>query len=466
MKKSTYIKHIPEYRGRRWLQPTLPTHAESWLLGKQHSLAKETAKQTARIEVLSQLIKQAPWKWPKRPLYFICDVHADTDAFSASLVASGLIKKTGPRDKDYKLTKVARNSKILIGGDCFDKGPSVLRLLRSIRLLKKRGAHISILAGNHDIRAMIGMHTVDNIQDPRTEHFFVRLGPKAIPLLKEIAEEYLSGPDRYHGTPKLRECKKRLFPSKKWFDEFPMRAEWMMPDAGIKKELNRLKEKIHQFTRGCEDAGLSMRTAYAAVLKFQEIFFHPKGEFSWFFRELSLAHREGAFLFIHAGLNDRICRLFADRGIEHLNRQFRHDAWKDPFAFYYGPLANTLRTKYRPVDMPFTPYGADLMHREGIYAIVHGHRNLLHGQRIMLRKGMINFECDTSLDRNTRGKEGLKGHGASVTVFHPDGLVLAISNDYPNIKVFRPHALVNKRRKAHKAASKSAHKRHKSKRGK
>ena len=461
MKQRSTIKHIPDYQGQRWLQPKLPAQGESWLLGKQHSLAKETAKQAARLEVLGQLIEQAPWKWPKRPLYFICDLHADAEAFHASLVASGLIRKTGLRDKDYKLTKAARKGRILIGGDCFDKGPSVLRLLRSIHRLKKRGAKVSVLAGNHDIRAMIGMRAVDGNHDPRIEHFFVRMGPKAIPILKEIAEEYLNGSNRLRGIPKTRECRQRLFPSKKWFDEFPMRAEWMMPEAGINKELHRLKEKVQQFTQGCEDIGLSLRTAYAAALKFQEIFLHPKGEFTWFYRKLRLAHREGAFLFIHAGLNDHICRLITDHGICYLNRQFRRDAWNDPFAFYYGSLANTLRTKYRPVDMPFTPYGVDLMHRKGIHALVHGHRNLLHGQRIMLRKGMINFECDTSLDRNTRSKEGLTGHGASVTIFRPEGQVLGISNDYPNIKVFEPQALVKKRHKARKAAGK----RHKSIRG-
>ncbi|MCU7950687.1 MAG: hypothetical protein KZQ69_11830, partial [gamma proteobacterium symbiont of Bathyaustriella thionipta] len=75
----------------------------------------------------------------------------------------------------------------------------------------------------------------------------------------------------------------------------------------------------------------------------------------------------------------------------------------------------------------------------GINAIVHGHRNLYYGQRIMLRKGIINFECDTSLDINTRKKEGVvRGLGAAVTIIHPEKLVLGISSDYPYIKVFEP----------------------------
>ena len=51
---------------------------------------------------------------------------------------------------------------------------------------------------------------------------------------------------------------------------------------------------------------------------------------------------------------------------------------------------------------------------------------------------MINFECDTSLDINTRKTEGLKGYGASVTIIRPEKKVLGISSDYPYIKVFEP----------------------------
>ena len=49
---------------------------------------------------------------------------------------------------------------------------------------------------------------------------------------------------------------------------------------------------------------------------------------------------------------------------------------------------------------------------------------------------MINFECDTTMDINSRRKEGLKGPGAGVTIIHPDGVVIGISTDYPKIKLY------------------------------
>ncbi|MEN8179758.1 MAG: hypothetical protein ABFS39_14245 [Pseudomonadota bacterium] len=100
-----------------------------------------------------------------------------------------------------------------------------------------------------------------------------------------------------------------------------------------------------------------------------------------------------------------------------------------------------IRTKYREVDMPLTHKGVRLIHEAGIHAIVHGHDNRRHGQRIMVCKGMVNFECDATIDRNTRKKEGLTGCGAAVTIFHPDKLVMGVSTDYPFIKVFDPASL-------------------------
>ena len=95
-----------------------------------------------------------------------------------------------------------------------------------------------------------------------------------------------------------------------------------------------------------------------------------------------------------------------------------------------------VRTKYRPIDMPLTTYGADIIHKMGIHAVVHGHQHLCHGQRIKLRHGIVNFECDTTMDRNTRKKEGLSGYGVAVTIIEPDGQVIGISRDHPSRKVF------------------------------
>ncbi|MGB5179169.1 MAG: metallophosphoesterase family protein [Gammaproteobacteria bacterium] len=436
-------KYLPRYKGASWVKAKLPQEGQVWMLGKQHSVKKDAYHSAAYVQEMHKAIGEQPWKWPKRILYFISDMHADADAFTASLVASGGVHKTGPRDKDFKLTREGRKALFLIGGDCFDKGPSTLRLLDVIRKLIDRGADIKLLAGNHDIRMMLGMMSVGMEPDPRTDHFFIRMGPKMVPFLAEIRDRYLLGKHALHGVPDSRECRRQLYPPKSWFREFPQLAAWVMPDETIEREMQRLRKKMKHFEADCEKAGLSIRMVYAAARKWQQLFLQPEGEYAWFFKRMKLGYREGSFIFVHAGIDDRMARLIGNKGIKDINRKFRKQMYSDPFDFYYGPMANIIRTKYRSVDMPLTRQGVkQLRKKTGIHAIVHGHRNLLHGQRVMLRKGIVNFECDTSLDRNTRKKEGLEGYGAAVTIFRPEGLVMGVSSDYPYVKVFEPAAIM------------------------
>ena len=97
-----------------------------------------------------------------------------------------------------------------------------------------------------------------------------------------------------------------------------------------------------------------------------------------------------------------------------------------------------MRTKYRDVDMPLTGAGVETAARMGVHAVVHGHQNRTCGQCLTLHQGMIHIEGDITLDRNSRRKEGLQGHGMGVTIIHPEGKVIGISNDFPYAKVFEP----------------------------
>ncbi len=442
MKAAARHTDLPRYHGLKWIDARLPEASQLWLLGKYKSVRKGRSHRGVLAKELRKAIDGKPWRWPKRTVYFFSDLHADTDAFIASLVASGGFSKTGPRDKDFKLTRAGRKACFLIGGDCFDKGPSSLRLLRMLRMLMDAGAEVKLLAGNHDIRMLVGIRSLDLEPDPRTEHFFIRMGPKAVPFLKEICDEYLQGKKALQGIPDSRTCRRKLFPRKRWFREFPQLARWDMHEQQLQREMQRMQKKYDGFEKNCTRAGLSLRMVYAAARKWQELFLHPKGEFHWFYRRMKAVHRERSFLFIHAGLDDRSAALISDKGIKHLNRLFQEQLRQDLYDFYYGPVANIVRTKYRDADRPLTQRGTRLIHSKGIQVIVHGHVNQHHGQRIMLRKGLLNFECDATIDRNTRRRDGLKGQGAAVTIFHPDRVVMGISTDYPYIKLFQPESLL------------------------
>ena len=435
---------IPRYKGANWLNLELPTQASSWLEGKHQSLHKRNSSHAKASAELTALLERYRWKWPKYPIYFFADPHADADAMLASLVASGGIKKTGPSDKDFKLTRSGKQAYFIVGGDCFDKGPSNLRLLRTLSTLEERGARMRILAGNHDIRVMLGMRYVGVKRELENEHFFIRMGPKAVPFLKEIQCDYLRRRSALRDIPGNGKCRRRLYPSKRWFEEFVPLADEKLSDSAARREISRIEAKIARFEDDCEAAGLTPRMVYAAALKWQQLFLHRQGEFYWFFRNMQIALRRGSFLFIHAGLDDRVADLICEEGVRDLNRQFRRQLRGSGFEFYYGSIANAMRTKYRAVDMSLSRRGGQLAHDSGIHAIVQGHRNLPHGQRIALRKDLVHFECDTTMDRNTRKKEGLKGNGAGVTVVHPHGWIMGISTDYPHAKLFNPGALIQR----------------------
>ncbi len=439
MPKKSRSHTLPVYHGKKWIRTGLPKKSKPWVQKDHPPTGKDRNDHATVARAVQNALKHAPWEWPKQPVYFVTDPHADAEAFAASLVASGGVKKTGPDHQDFRLTKAGRLGRFVIGGDCLDKGPSNLALLKSVQALMESGARVTLLAGNHDLRLLLGLRVLDMKRDPRTEHFFLRMGPKVVPLFKEVYKHYLKG-NRYslRGVPDEQKCRHKLYPSKHWFDEFPKVAEWMMANEAVERETNRMRKKLDLFAEQCAEAKLSMRMAYATALKCRELFLDPRGEFGWFFERMQLARREGSFLLIHAGFDDRIAALMAERGLSYLNALYRYQTHHDPFEFYYGPVANTLRTKYRKVNMPLTRHGVAKMHRLGIHAVVHGHRNLSEGQRIMPRHGMLHIESDITMDRNSRRKEGLDGYGVGVTIIRPEGTVLGISTDAPHAKVFRP----------------------------
>ena len=426
--------HVPRYRGREFCEMSLPTTVEPWPKfagGRLRDFAND--HYDAAGDHLRERIGDKPFVWPARTLYFFCDIHADADAWRNSLIASGGVRWLGPGDGDFELTTEGKRAVFVIAGDCFDKGPSNLRLLRAIKQLIDKGAQVEILAGNHDLRTLVGLAYIGR-QEPRLAHLFVRMGKKTMPLFEEIRREYLEPGE----TSELSEAElhELLFPGDSWFDEFPDVARGLVPDKKIAKELKRIREKMIELPRKCEQLGLSLGAIYRAATRARELFLEPGGEFHWFFERMNVARRWGSFLLVHAGVDDCTADVLARAGVDGINRWFHRLLADDPFELYHGPVGNMFRTKYREIDYPFSERGVQAMYEAGLYAIAHGHRNILRGQRVLMREGLLNFECDASVDRNTRRIEGLRGPGGAVVVFRPDGVALGVSADYPHVKRF------------------------------
>ncbi|GAB3485526.1 metallophosphoesterase family protein [Marinomonas epiphytica] len=381
-------------------------------------------------------------KWPKRPVVFISDPHADAQAFEASLIAAGVARQRKAGLGKLKLTKFGRKAEIIIGGDCLDKGPSNLDLLRSVKQLFRLKARVTLLAGNHDLRLIMGLLALERKKDIGNQHFFVRMGKKVIPLFKEVFEQYVEGTNWQKKVPDEDTCRNKLFPSEKWFEAFPYHAAGQLTAEGIEREVRKMSSKSQTFEKNCLAAGMTLQQVYAAALMCQKLFLSKKGEFAWFFHKMKLLEKRGAFLFLHAGLDDTMGQLLLKSGIKYANKAFhRNLKHRDLFGFYYSSLANTFRTKYREADLPLTDHGVKAVHKSGVHVVVQGHVNRRFGQRITVKKGLIHIEADVTLDTHSRINEGLEGYGIGATIISKAHGVVGISCDYPQVKVMKPETL-------------------------
>lgn len=417
--------------------PGFPRFSLKWPLSDD-SVHESVDNEKALAHAVDTKAFKKGWVFPKRPILFIADAHADADAFYASLLATGGIEITGKKRKRLCLTNFGRSAVFVIGGDCLDKGPSNLALLRAVKQLIDTGARVKILAGNHDLRLLMGILVIGEKRETGSEHMFVRMGRKVVPLLAEVFDEYLRASKWSKGIPGEKECRRRLFPADDWFEAFPAVAISNITPEGISRELKKMRSKVQKFEQYCEESGLSMRQVYAVALKCKSLFLSEKGEFGWFFHSMQLAYKKGSFLFVHAGLDDKICQDIAENGISQMNKRFHQQLNQNLFGFYYSSLANTFRTKYRLADKPLTSAGVSRVKEAGIYALVRGHVSHLQGQKLSIREGLLHIEGDVTLDRNSRRKGGAVGIGYGVTVIEPAGFVVAISADYPYAKVFNP----------------------------
>ncbi len=421
------------------IRAALPLTSCAWPLEK--GSADSELRDEAQLQ--QALINSSPdcgddWRWPKRPVIFISDPHADAEAFEASLVASGGVQlEESAGSARFELTRQGRQAEFIIGGDCLDKGPSNLQMLRSLKRLYDTGARVTLLAGNHDLRLLMGLLSMQQTRHTGNEHLFARMGKKVIPLFREVFDAH---PQRnwLKGVPDADACRTLLLPKDDWFERFPDHARGILTEAGIARELKKMRSKADSFERHCLAAGLDIRTVYGVARHCQRLFLQPKGEFHWFFKRMQLVRRSGSFLFLHAGLDDGMSRRIAEHGLKDVNKRFRKALRKDLFSFYYSSLANTFRTKYRAADLPLTNDGVEQIHSCGVRVLVHGHINRTRGQRLALRQGLLHVEGDITLDRNSRQQEGLRGYGCGATIIDPRRHILGISNDYPFAKVFRP----------------------------
>lgn len=411
----------------------LPQFCEAWPVSEPHS-----GGILDEFHATLAASNSSDWNWPTRPVVFISDPHADAESFLRSLVAAGVICRTGTGLSDFTLTGFGHHAHVVVGGDCLDKGPSNLDMLDALAALFATGATVTLLAGNHDLRLMLAVRALASPRDTLTEHLFVRMGRKALPLMREVWQRFGS-PETRAKLPDEAHCRARICPRADWFERFPTAAAPHLSPEAIAKELSRLRDKGDQFAANVAAEGMTMREVFGAAQLCHDLFLQPGGAYHWFFQRMDVILQIGSVLFVHAGLDDQMCDVLVRQGPAAVNARFRRDAQRDLFAFYFGPVANLVRTKYRPSDKQLTDHGVALLHRAGLKLVVQGHVNNHSGQRLLAKRGLLHLEADVTLDRASRAREGLTGIGAGATLIYPSGDIIGLSSDYPKAKHFHPH---------------------------
>jgi len=208
-----------------------------------------------------------------------------------------------------------------------------------------------------------------------------------------------------------------------------------LPEEAARAEVVRVLEKAKALETAARARGMSLGMVHAAWQKARELFFDPHGEFAWLVPSLRLVDRDGSLLFVHAGVDDTLAEWMVGEGIEGVNQRFCAQLFRDPSGLLRGPLGNALETRYKRADRPLTAQGAALLRCAGIQAVVHGHRNVPHGQRLRVRAGLLHLQCAVPVDTCTRQEKGLPGTGGAVTTMLPEGRVVALSTDLLHAKV-------------------------------
>ena len=441
MQTLSSIPKLLTYQGQEWIKAPLPKKLCKWIEQKPHGWQLADENNQALKDELTILAHHTSWQWPDRLVVFITDLHADPEAFSASLVASGLFIRLGPLPQQIAVIPSAPSFEVILGGDYIDKGSNNLGLLRLIGQLINQDIPITLLSGNHDLRLHLAVKSLVSNDNLLNRHFVIRLGSKIMTMCTELLNEYPLSSEEKADLPSEEACLSRLLLDDQWYFHFRQEARSHLSDLQIETELTQLRSRERRFISAAKKAKLSMQQIYAALKRWAQLFLEPTGEFHWFTKLQQLGCRRGSFIFIHAGCDNHMAIRLATDGIERLNEEYREALNCDPFELYYSLLGNMLRTKYRPQDPPLSSHIRRTLHQAGIHAFVHGHRNLHYGQRITFRSNMLHFECDTTLNKVSRENIGLKAEAAAATLLSPDGWVLGISSDYPAIKHFTPDQL-------------------------
>ena len=333
---------------------------------------------------------------PRQRFCTITDTHGNPKAFIHSLEEAGLARIND--DLSFQLTKEGLKTPIIISGDSIDRGPQSLRVLDIMMHLKRQGAHINALAGDHEIMALLAL---DSVSMETKEPHFLKLLNKLTPQVSP------SSPTPIENLDKLLKEEAR----KKEHQDHQL----ALYDAGaflqwyVRGGHALLEEIAHKYF------GNRSNVKFNDILKKANELFGINGVYGNFLREMPLFGQIDDILLIHAGLDDTWAQILETKGIEGAN-DYYHDIMNNGnYDFLVnGPLAEAVWKRGHEIS----PYAAKVLKGLGISTIVRGHDRMRDGiQKHYAVNGINIINNDT----------GILHTGKGGTIIHPDGSIKCFS---------------------------------------
>lgn len=362
----------------------------------------------------------------KQPIVYITDLHADKKALVDSLHCAGSINQSGA------LTTFGKNALHVFGGDFLDKGPSNLALLDQLQALQGQGLQTELLIGNHDCRLWVGLKSLDQ-NNPLTDHFFVRMFPKVMPLFKEVYQRYANEIEQMPLP--CPNTLKQLLPANNWAEDFEKLTKGRMNTYETQREIDKTQIKIDALHHTCHESGFDFDQIYNIALKCQALFIQPEGKYHWLFSQSNLMYQHEQYLMVHAGVDDQMCQLLNEQSVQNINHQYHDKKENNLFDLYFGTFGNAIRTKYQDNNLALTHQGKADLDQTNIKVIMQGHQSHTNGQALVHYADIPHLQCDVTLNTHSRQQQGLCGSGYGATIIYPDLSIMTHSKDAPNPKV-------------------------------
>ncbi len=173
---------IKGVRAKSSTKITMKPKEEIKAAGKTQLNERQAAvAESAKLEGPRRNPERLPYSKVVRPtdVVTIGDLHGDMTAFNESLFKQGLTDKSGKW--------IGGNKKLVQTGDIFDRGEESVKIVQRIQELKKQGADVEVLIGNHEDMLLHGLFG-DSSQltswlryaDPEFMDIFLKKGPKGL----------------------------------------------------------------------------------------------------------------------------------------------------------------------------------------------------------------------------------------------------------------------------------------------